>query len=604
MKSKKNNIDDKEIPGMDLNNKYSLNKTIVPENLSQVQKEMDKTKKELDKLKNFIVKKYPFTQSISILHSNAIPELIKEEEIPKETEKFMHLYMVIPEEQFKNIAKIRGDIVNQLEPIQKNVGQKIWLQVKTPVDIWETCLDSKFDILKEIAVSYPIYDKGFLGALRIAEIHKALVLQKFDKYVVSYVVAGSFLRGTATKTSDVDVFIIINDTDVKRMPRLELKERLRAMIHQYIAEAAALAGVKNTLHIQTYLLTEFWDSVKDANPVIFTFIRDGVPIYDKGTFLPWKALLRMGKLKPSPESIDMFMKSAEKTKEMVERRLIEAMIDVYYGVLTPSQALIMLNGSPPPTHKETPSLMDDIFVKKEKLLKKSEIEILDRAVKLFKKYEHDPKMKISGKEVDELVEASDKYFKRLKELRKQIEKRYNERTVEQLHKDVFNLLKIVVGKMSQEKTIEKFEKDFVKKGKFSQYNLRTLKNIVQVKKEFKKGKIDSHKINNARKDTTILINDLIDYSQRCDLASIEKGKIKVKYKKSGKEKTADLFMLNKKGFLIADSRILKLEDKVSESTMEELSEALEKQKDLKESNLNPKIFELIKKELGSFELIV
>ena len=80
------------------------------------------------------------------------------------------------------------------------------------------------------------------------------------------------------------------------------------IIYQYVSEAIALAGVKNTLHVQTYLLTEFWDAVKDAHPVMFTFIRDGIPIYDRGTFMPWKALLKMGKLKPTPEAIDMFMK--------------------------------------------------------------------------------------------------------------------------------------------------------------------------------------------------------------------------------------------------------------------------------------------------------
>jgi len=76
--------------------------------------------------------------------------------------------------------------------------------------------------------------------------------------------------------------------------------------------------------------------------------------------------LKMGKLRPSQESIDMFMKTAEKTKEMVNRRLVEAMIDIYYSVLNPSQALVMLYGLPPPTHKETVTIMEDIFVKKEK----------------------------------------------------------------------------------------------------------------------------------------------------------------------------------------------------------------------------------------------
>ena len=88
---------------------------------------------------------------------------------------------------------------------------------------------------------------------------------------------------------------MIDDTDVKRMPRLQLLDRLRGMIHDYIREATAIAGVKNILNVQVYLLTDFWDKVKDSEPVMFTFIRDGVPLFDRGTFLPWKLLLQMGK---------------------------------------------------------------------------------------------------------------------------------------------------------------------------------------------------------------------------------------------------------------------------------------------------------------------
>jgi predicted nucleotidyltransferase len=188
--------------------------------------------------------------------------------------------------------------------------------------------------------------------LRVAEIHKSLVLQKFEKYVVSYVIAGSLVRGDATKTSDVDVFVIINDTDVKRMPRLELKERLRSIIFQYISEATSLAGLKtNVLNVQPYLLTEFWDSVKDANPVIFTFIRDGVPIYDRGTFMPWKSLLKMGKLKPSPEAIDMFMSMGDKTVKRLNLRCSTLLLMKFFEVRH-LQTLLMLNGCARPNAKE------------------------------------------------------------------------------------------------------------------------------------------------------------------------------------------------------------------------------------------------------------
>ena len=70
---------DDNIPGMNLEDKYSTKKPIVPENTEKVQKEMEKTKKELDKLKNYITKKYKFTKSISILPPQSIKFFIEEE---------------------------------------------------------------------------------------------------------------------------------------------------------------------------------------------------------------------------------------------------------------------------------------------------------------------------------------------------------------------------------------------------------------------------------------------------------------------------------------------------------------------------------------------
>jgi len=506
-----------EIPEMNLNKKYSEKKSVMPEGSKKSVKEMEKTKKELEKLKSFILKKYKFTQSLSILPPQAIKMFVDEEEVPKESEKFIHLYMVIPEEKFKEIPKIKEVIVKEIEKLK----QKLWLQIKTPVDIWENCLDSKFDLASAIAMSFPLYDRGILSGLRVAEIHKSLVLQKFEKYVVSYVIAGSLVRGDATKTSDVDVFIIINDTDVKRMPRLELKERLRGIIHQYIGEASSLAGVKNNiLNVQVYLLTDFWESVKDAHPVIFTFIRDGIPIYDRGTFMPWKALLKMGKLKPSPEAIDMFMSMGDKTVKRSKEALLDILVhDIYWGVTTPSQALLMLYGLPPPTPKQIVGEMKRVFVDKEKMLEKKYIDILEKIVGIYKDYEHEKVKEIKGVELDKLISDTEDYLKRLKELREQIEKRSQEKTIEQIYKDVFELLGSVVEGKSQAKMIEDFEKKFVKKGKFSPQHLRILKDIVSARKEFKKGKLSPHHVDNARKNAMILINDLIEYNQRCELVN-------------------------------------------------------------------------------------
>ena len=598
---KNQNNQNTEIPGMQLDHKYSDKKNILPPDMDKIQKEMDKTKKELDKFKAYVLKKYPSVQAIGILPPQSIKLFIEEEEAPKETEKYMHIYVLMPEDKFKELPKIKIDLVKQLDSLK----QKVWLHLKTPVDVWEICLDSKFELASAVAMSFPLYDRGILGALRVSEIHKSLVLQKFERYVVSYVIGGSLVRGEAVKASDVDVFVIINDTDVKRMSRLELKERLRGIIYQFISEASALAGVKNKLNVQVYLLTDFWESVKDAHPVMFTFIRDGIPLYDRGTFMPWKALLKMGKLKPSPEAIDMFMSMGDKTVKYAKQSLIDILVrDIYWGIVTPSQAILMLNGSPPPTPKQLVSEMKKNFMENEKMLEKKYIDIVERIVDLYKDYEHEKLKEIKGEEIDKLIKDSEDYLNRLKELREQIQKRFEEKTIEQVQKDVTDLLKNILGNKSQSEIISGFEKEFVKKGKFTQQHLRILENVLKAKADSKKEKSNPIKVDEIRKNAALLINDLIEYSQRAELINLERGRMRLKYKKAGKEMIAELLASGGESFLIEGNSIKKILPRVQESNTKELTEAIERQKANKSVQLDPKIFNVLKKELGDYEIIL
>lgn len=593
-----------DIPEMQLDRKYMDKKIPHSEQNQEMQKEMDKTRKEFEKFKGALLKKYPFTQALSILPPQAIKFFMDEEEVPKETEKYMQLYIIVPEEKFKEIPKIKTEVVKMVGDVQDAIKQKVWVQIKTPVDIWEMCLDSKFDLVSAVAMSMPIHDTGILSGLRVSEIHKSMVLQKFEKYVVSYVIGGSFVRGDTVKESDVDVFVIINDTDVKRMPRIELLERLRGIIYGYINEASALAGVKNnTLNVQIYLLTDFWQSVKDAHPVIFTFIRDGVPMYDRGTFMPWKALLKMGKLKPTPEAIDMFMSMGDNAIKRAKRALLDILIqDIYWSVLTPSQALVMLYGEPPPTTKETYKVMKTIFVDKEKMLEQKYIKILEEiTIKYYKGYEHEKVKEVSGKEIDRLLKNTEEYIKRLKELREQIEKKTQKKTIEQVYDDVFGLLKITTKKKAQKDILETFEKAFVKVGKFTKQDLKAIEKIIEAKEESKKGKLSLLKADQARKAALSITNALIDYNQRLDLVSFERGKMILKY---GKNQIAELVNTGKRSFLVEGTIIKEVKDKLVMSNIEELKKSIEAQKEQQTIQINPNVFAIIAKELGEYEVLV
>jgi len=574
-------------------------KSVPGEIPEEVKKEMEKTREKLDSFKKNILKKYPFTVAIGIIPPQAAEKFDEENELTEEEKKQkpMHLVVIIPEEKFKDLNKIRADLIKDA----KDIKPRLWLNLITPVDLWNFSLDGKYDISEAIGMSFPLHDKGLLGALRVAQIHKSLVLRKFERYVTSYVIAGSLVRGDAKKTSDVDVFIVIDDCDVKRMPRLELKEKLRAIIYSYIVEAQELAGVKNILNVQVYILTEFWESVKDAHPVMFTFIRDGVPLYDRGTFMPWKLLLKMGKIKPSPEAIDMFMSMGDKLGEGIKRRLMDIVMgDLYWGVLTPSQALLMLYGLPPPTPKEIVEEMKRIFLEKEKMLEKKYIDILEEiCIKYYKGYEHGKIKEVKGADVDRLLKDSEEYIKRLKELRGQIEKRAQEKTVEEIHGNIFKILKSLFGNKSEAELVKTFEKELVNKGRTDPRFLHILNDLIDCKKKYKNKKTPTtYEVEEVRKNALQLMNNLIEYGQRCDISEIQRNKLIL----NSKDKHADLFLTNP-AFLLEEGKIKKLTDKIQDATQDEFEKTVREQKG-KKGKLSANLLSLLKQELGEFEIIL
>ena len=567
----------------------------------EAKKKMDATRARLEKFKKEAIKKYPLILAIGIIPPQAADKFDEEMGLTEEEEKEkpMHLTVLIPEDNFKEIGKIRAELVKMSEGIKP----KLWLNVITPVDLWNYCIDSKFDVIEAVGMSFPLHDKGLLSGLRVAQIHKSLVLRRFEKYIYSYIIGGSLVRGGALKTSDVDTFIIIDDTDVKRMPRVELKEKLRSIIYQQIAEASELAGVKNLLNVQVYLLTEFWESVKDAHPVMFTVIRDGVPLYDRGGFLPWKLLLKMGKIKPSPEAIDMFMSMGDKTKELVQRRLLDIVMgDIYWGVISPSQALLMLYGVPPPNVSETVSEMKRVFLDKEKMIEKKYIDILEEIIiKYYKGYEHGKIKEVSGAEVDKLLKNSLDYMKRLKELREQIEDRTKERTIKETHENIFKILKHLFGAKSESALVKDFEEELVKKGRIDPKYQHVLNELISAKKKYKnKKKPTTYEVEDIRKNAAYLINSLIEYGQRCELAEIRKMQVRVSYG-DDMNKHTDLFLTNP-AFLISEGVLKKVTEKgVEPGNQEEFDQVLSTQKG-KPSKLTPKLMAVLKKELGEFEV--
>jgi len=529
------------------------------QNLSpELEKKLKSLKKKLNSFKDQVLDKFgDYIVGITLLPPEKPKEQDgKEDKKEKEEDKKIHVMVVVDDTTSKKMSKdeLHQKFSTIIKEIAESVDKNIVSQSILLTDLWQNSYDGKYDLNRLISMGAPIHDTGMLAAVKISEIHKSMVIKKFEKYILSYVLAGSLTQGRATPTSDIDVWIVIDDTDVKKMSRAELKDKLRAIIIGMGAEAGELTGIRNKLNIQVYILTDFWDSLKEANPVIFTLLRDGVPFYDRGIFMPWKQLLRMGKIKPSREAIDLFMSTGEQSIRRIKQKLKDmGMEDTYYSILTPSQAAIMLYGLPPPTPRETPEVMEEIFVKKEKMLKPEFIKILKDNVDLRKKIEHGEVKELSGTELDKYIINAEKYLKRVKELFNEIELMHNEKSVLHLYDEIVTIIRDVlklegIEKAQNEELIKLFEDELISTGKVPARYLRDLNEIVEAKSKHDKKKLTKNDIEKARKGSSGLIRFLIEYMQRKRGKEMERARIRVKHG----EKYGEVVLMDKVAFITFD----------------------------------------------------
>ena len=190
-------------------------------------------------------------------------------------------------------------------------------------------------------------------------------------------------------------------------------------------------------------------------------------------------------------------------------------------------------------------------------------------------------------------------MKRLKELREQIEKRNQEKTVEQIYNDVLHLLQGIFGKKTEQVLVDSFKKEFIDKGKLPENYLTILKDTVKAHEMFKKGKLARHEIEDARKNASQLISHLIEYNQRCELVSLQKGKFRIK----AKDKIYELVLTGSEAFLISQGKVERVTSKIQNSSVEELTNATAKNKS-SEIKIDTKVFDILKKHIGSFEIIL
>jgi uncharacterized protein (UPF0332 family) len=288
------------------------------------------------------------------------------------------------------------------------------------------------------------------------------------------------------------------------------------------------------------------------------------------------------------------------------------MEDIYYAILTPSQAALMMFGIPPPTPRETPEVMREVFVTKEKLLEASYVEILENNIKIRKEIEHGTKKELTGKEVDGLLEDAKKYLKRIKKLFGQIEVIKEEEDVATIYESVVTIIRDIlksegVEKVTDIELIKIFEDEMIAKGRIPARFLRILNDIIDAKKDYDNHKLNKTEVEKVKKDSRELIRFMVEYIQRKRGREVERAKIRVKYG----NKFGEVILLGDNAFIINDIDAehkeiskAKINEKgnlysITGSSLEDLEQAISKIEIMPKSFIKEPIFEDLKKIFGN-----
>jgi uncharacterized protein (UPF0332 family)/predicted nucleotidyltransferase len=473
------------------------------------------------------------------------------EKYKREIDVYKHWVIILSDFDLNSEEKIKLKASFLEKYLQKIKNEKldIWLHVLLIEDIKNIAMDSRFELLDLLAIGNAIYDKGIFEIFRLTSVHKKLIIDILQRYVVAYVLAGSQVKGRSVESSDIDIYVVIDDTDVKQHTFEELKIKLMDLIISKAMEAKILVNSNKELHPQVYTLTEFWLAMSESNPIIITFLRDGIPLYDRGMFIAWKQLLLKGIIKPSQEAANKYIIAAEnalkearnKLKNMINNLIIE---DLAVAMITSAQAVIMDYGLLPGDPKETPEMLKKLFVDRG-ILNMEYVNILSEVWKMRKDFEYGKVSEYKYEDLMRVFEKAEKFISEMKNIKQIIDKE-NEKKIIDNYILIYEELKV---KFQDLFNVE--YNNYVKEKMPIEYGgLENLENNIKNYKEKKYDIIELEKLKESLLYHIRNIRNLIENKR-------EELLLRFKYSIIDKEKNKsyDLYLLKSKLYIVTESGI-------------------------------------------------
>jgi len=257
-------------------------------------------------------------------------------------------------------------------------------------------------------------EKSKQDRMESAEEFADKLAEKLEDKVKCVAVWGSVPQGEHGYDSDIDTLVILDDTKLQK----DVPKDARNKIKKKVTDLAKETDERITIQYFPFL-TEFWDSLRNGEPLAIEAVRNGEAVYDVGIFMPAKRLLERGKISGTRESVKKRLKLAASGYKKAENNLRSSIPHKLEQVMANAgQGPIMLAGKQPPAKEKVPDSLEEMFVEKDML----EEEYVEKAREIYEFGDLGEKEseKVTGQMVEEHLEKADDFVRRMHELVSQI----------------------------------------------------------------------------------------------------------------------------------------------------------------------------------------
>jgi uncharacterized protein (UPF0332 family) len=168
--------------------------------------------------------------------------------------------------------------------------------------------------------------------------------------------------------------------------------------------------------------------------------------------------------------------------------------DCYYAMLESAQAVLMFLGKNPPRPVDAPEVLRKTLVTM-KLIEEDDVKMLEDIILLRKDVEHKKINELSGAVVDEWIEKTKKFVKKMRQTIMKIEVLKREDMVLRSHSIMSETVRTLLSSVNKEPPEEEgvlpkmFEEDLVKPGVVAEDYLKIFLDLENMKKLVNEGKV-------------------------------------------------------------------------------------------------------------------